>query len=366
MLFGYPIDATVDNWLHECFGEVIRSIHQSLENNLTINEWTEVIPSRYRNRLKNRLTGRGELGNKLNDYQTALSRLTLTEQNRVLQAFEEQNQIASLLSCQCDCESITDLPEIIHDSVKALFKYAFEILSDRTLEIRDKHYSIIYKSIPARTCPFCGDESFSSLGTNRREDLDHYLLKDAYPFAAANLLNLVPMGSKCNSRYKHTANLLYKSDKTRRRAFDPYNHEKVTVSLCNSQPFSGGNGELKEPLPKWEIEFGSTSENIADWDEKTDTWNDVFHVRNRYSNILNDEFKSWFEIFCQWCKRRHDPQSDLDLVDAIKQYADERESEGFGQMAFLKAALFRMLHTHCQQNNQRLIKFIRFYVDLSA
>lgn len=52
-------------------------------------------------------------------------------------------------------------------------------------------------------------------------------------------------------------------------------------------------------------------------------------------------------------------------MDAIKRYADDRELEGFGERAFLKAAVFRMLHIHCQEGNQRLIDFISYYVNLS-
>jgi hypothetical protein len=360
MLFGYPINATVDNWLHECFCEVIKSIHINVANGKTTDEWFEVIPAQYRDRLKSRLQGRGKLGSNLKDYQVALAKLTTAEQSQILKAFNEQNQIALLLSCQGNCEAITDLPLSIREPVKVLFTYAFELLED--LEIRKNHYQIIYKSIPSRICPFCGDENFAALGSqgSRREALDHYLLKNSYPFAAANLRNLVPMGYKCNSQYKNTTDLLYNDDRTRRRAFDPYNHHiTIAVSLDNSQPFAGIKGELNLPLPKWQIDFGSNSDEI-------DTWNDVFYIRDRYSSMLDDEFKSWFEFFCQWCKRGRKPQSDIELVDAIELYAQDRASEGFGERAFLKAAVFKMLHAHCQKGNQRLIDFIRYYVDLST
>ncbi len=209
-------------------------------------------------------------------------------------------------------------------------------------------------------CPFCGDENFSSLGSqgSRREALDHYLLKDSYPFAAANLRNLVPMGYKCNSQYKNTTDILYRSDRRRRRAFDPYNHGTIIVSLDNSQPFAGTRGEMREPLPQWEIDFGSDSEEV-------DTWNDIFHIRDRYTNVLNDEFKSWLVTFCKKCKRKNNANSDQELMDALKCYAEDLELDGFAERAFLKAAVFRMLHLHCQKGNQRLINFIKYYVDIS-
>lgn len=352
MLFGYPIAATADNWLHECFCQILHAIHSNLVGKNIITEWSKVIPEPYRNRLKSRLKRPGKLGDKLNAYQTALAKLTAAEQNQILQAFNDQNKIALLLSCQCDCQAITDLPLAIHEPVKALFKYAFSLLTDPDLEIRDKHYHIIYKFIPSHVCPFCGCEGFDALGS-RREALDHYLLKDSYPFAAANLFNLVPMGYKCNSLYKHTENILYKNDRTRRKSFDPYNYQGIVkISLNNSQPFAGEIGKTGERLPKWEIDFGSASEEIA-------TWDDVFHVRERYvRDVLNAEFNSWLDIFGRWCQRRIILNSDQELVDAIEDYVSNLELEGFGDRAFLKAAVFQMLHTHCQHGDQRLISFI--------
>lgn len=352
MLFGYPIKATSDNWLHECLCQILHSIHSNLASGNTVTEWSKIIPESYRNKLKTRITRPGGLGDKLNGYQAALATLTALEQNQILQAFNDQNNIALLLSCQSDCEAIIDLPSAIHDSVKSLFKYAFDILTD--LEIRQKQYHIIYESIPSHVCPFCGYEPFEALGIgSRHEALDHYLLKDSYLFAGANLRNLIPMGYKCNSQYKHTQNILYRTDGTRRRSFDPYNkHEIVRISLDNSEPFAGNIGTLGKPLPRWKIDFNSDSEEIGTWDE-------VFHIRERYARYLDAEFSSWIGAFYEKCQRKNIANSDQELVDAIQEYASDFELDGFGGEAFLKAAVFRMLHKHCEQGDQRVINLIK-------
>jgi hypothetical protein len=70
MLFGYPLTATVNNWLHECFCEILQTIHSNLENGNIVTGWVEAIPKNYQDRLKSRLQGRGKLGDKLNEYQT--------------------------------------------------------------------------------------------------------------------------------------------------------------------------------------------------------------------------------------------------------------------------------------------------------
>ena len=348
MLFGYPIEATAENWLHECLRAVLQLIHANIETEKPLPVWAEMIPDPYRNRLKSR-TG---LRDKLKAYQTALTKLSATEQNRVLQAFNEQNKIALLLSGQCDCDTITDLPSAIRAPVKALFKYAFDLLTDPDLEIRDQHYHVIYKSMPSRVCPFCGYHPFSATGS-RREALDHYLAESKYPFAGSNLRNLVPMCNKCNSGYKLAQNMLYRTDGTRRKSFDPYNCSGIQLSLENSKPFAGTLTPTGQ-LPQWKIEFSPNTEEVTTWDE-------VFHIRERYErDVLNEEFKSWLDNFKSWChSAKVAPSSDEEWVDAINRYATLHEDMGIGDRAFLKAAVFRMLQVHCQNGDQRLIKLIR-------
>jgi hypothetical protein len=223
MLFGYLINPNPENWLHECLYDIFNSIHDSLKTEYTLPTWPEIIPEKHRQKLQKR---RG-LKQKLNTYQTNLSLLTITEQDLILEALNEQNNISQLLSCQqVDCKTIDDLPSAIREPIKNLFEFAFDLLGE--LEIRDLHYRKIYKKIPFRVCPFCGYEKFSSpeIGS-KREELDHYLLKKSYPFAGANLYNLIPMCHKCNSQYKHEENILYKKDGTRRKVFDPYNHTQI-------------------------------------------------------------------------------------------------------------------------------------------
>ncbi|MBN3873875.1 hypothetical protein [Nostoc sp. JL33] len=346
MLFGYPVSAaTANNWLHECLCEILRSIHASLETAtpLPLPAWPDIIPARYRKRLEKR---RG-LEDRLNIYRITLEKLTTAEQKQILQALHDQNQIELLLSCHLNCEAIGNFPEAIHEPVKKLFEFGFELLT--TLEIRDKHYKAIYDETP-HVCPFCGCQPFDALGS-RREALDHYLAESKYPFAGSNLRNLVPMCNKCNS-YKLAQDILVKKDGTRRKSFDPYNCTEIRLSLENSQPFAGTITPTGQ-IPKWQIDFQPNTEEITTWDE-------VFHIRERYErNELDPKFKSWMDDFKRWCKSAKIlPSSDQELVEAINRYATYYEEMGISDRAFLKASVFRMLHTHCQQGDQRLIFFI--------
>jgi hypothetical protein len=282
----------------------------------------------------------------LQDYEKNLSKLTSQEQDRVLQALENQNRISELLSCLCDCEAISDLPQSIREPTQKLFSFAFDLLG--RLGIRDRQYDVIYNSITYTLCPFCGCEHFDAPGAPR-EHLDHFLVRDHYPFAAANLRNLVPMGAKCNSSYKKAKDILRNVDGARRRAFDPYNHNGLQISLENSEPFAGSNGLV----PQWQIEFNPNTEETATWDE-------VFQVRERYErDVLNLNYRSWLGLFQSWCRSASvAPTSTPELVTAIERYTFYLEAEGLNERAFLKAAMFRMLCRKCREGNYRVIRFL--------
>ena len=359
MFFGYPIEATAENWLHDCLAQIIQVIHINVASGDTSTDWLAIISEPHRSRLKNILAVSRQpdpkklsLGDKLKNYQIALVSLLASDQNRILQAFNDQNKIDQLLRGDCECDTISDLPENIRQVVMTLFDAAFQLLSNPNLEIRDRHYKLIYDACDHHTCPFCGCEYFEAPGAYR-EALDHYIPKHKYPFAAANLRNLVPMGDKCNSGYKRDQDLLAKKDGTRRKSFDPYNHGMISISLDNSQPFDGIDADLGEPLPKWVIEFNLSSEEV-------DTWNEVFHIRERYErDILNPGFKSYLRGFGNYCKSfGFIPKSQEELIEVIDKYIFFQEGDGFKDKAFIKAAVFRMLRLHCQNGNRRLMRLI--------
>lgn len=351
MLYGYPITATTENWLHDCLYEVIQLVHTSLQTSQALPDWPDIIPEKYRNRLRKR-TG---LRDRLKTYQTAVESLAQSQRDQVYQALVDQNAIAHLLSCAHNCESINDLPQSIREPVKDLFSFSFDLLTD--LEIRDNQYRKIFEAVQ-NVCPFCGCESFDApmprrkidISSERREALDHYLAASKYPFAAANLRNLVPMGHKCNSSYKLAQDILYNDDGSRRKSFDPYNHVGIKVCLDNSQPFAGTDGKM----PQWRIEFDPAT-------EETITWDIVFEIRERYKkNILDLHFNRWLEEFSIWCKQgKFIIQSDQDLINAIDSYAIYHEFVGIHDRSFLKAAVFRMLQKHCQLGDTRLILLIK-------
>jgi hypothetical protein len=341
---GYPIEATEGNWLHECLSSMVRSVHESLDCDQPVPDWPEIIPIEYRERLKHR-TG---LKDRFQKYQTVVTRLGAKNRRRIQRALADQNGIAVLVACGGDCEALGDLPKSIRKPIEELFGFAFRLLTN--LGIRDEHYRAIYSAQEDHVCPFCGCEYFDAPSAPR-QDLDHYLPRRLYPFAAANLRNLVPMGKRCNESYKGDTDILRKPDGTRRRAFDPYADRNIKVALDDSAPFGGAGGRI----PEWKIELHPESPECETWDE-------VFHVRERLErDALTSSFEQWLGQFAKWfvSERGINDLNDDKIADGVRAYADILEIMGFEAKVFLKEPVFRMLQFHCAQGHARLLSFMR-------
>jgi hypothetical protein len=159
------------------------------------------------------------------------------------------------------------------------------------------------------------------------------------------------MGQKCNSKYKLAQDILRKGDGSRRRCFDPYGAvATISVSLLESQPFAGRDGQL----PAWTIEFNPDSDEVT-------TWDDVFRIRDRYQrDILDPSFKTWLTEFSSWCRYAQlRLENTEELLAALQNYADIHETFALNDRSFLKAALFRMLLKHCSEGNERLSELLQ-------
>lgn len=351
MLFGYPPAATQNNWLHDCVLAAVKNVHALADAKKRYPAWPKILPEEHQATLRSR---RG-LRDRLKEYNIALRKLlSQSERDAVLAAVTDQNRIADLLSNASNCAALEALPAAVHDAVTSLFDFAFGLLTD--LKIRDDHYKIIYNAVTEHVCPFCGTEYFDAPGAPR-EDLDHYLAVSRYPFAGVNLRNLVPMGHKCNSKYKLAVDVLYDAGGIRRVAFDPYNHAKIGVVLDDSDPFDGSTPNT----PRWTIEFDPDAPAVPTWDA-------VFSVRERYRrDHLDEGYSAWLWEFRNWARsadRRGD--TDISLVEALKRFEQYCVDNGMRDKAFLKAAVFRMLRLRCEQGHDRLKQLLRDLLEQST
>lgn len=345
MLFGYPNTANSENWLHDCMVTAIATVHNLIDNKIPIPDWPEIIPVAHRADL----SAKFGLRDRFLKYARAVGRLSKQNRKAVLDSVASQNKIPELLAGQCDCQSLSELPKCVREPAKSLFSFAFSLLTD--LGIRQLQYQKVCDGISERVCPFCGCEGLDAPGAPQ-EDLDHYIPRSKYPFAAANLRNLAPMGGRCNKAYKKAQDPLRCENGDRRVAFDPFATTGVTVSFENSVIDEITAGPI---VSDWVIDFAPDSESVKTWDK-------IFHVRERWKRDVLDEktFKKWLGDFQSFCKRSDIPVSDdAHVIDAVKRYQEYLTECGFEGRAFLKAAAFKLLFHKCEAGSQRLLPIFR-------
>jgi hypothetical protein len=361
MFFAYPETATNENWVHECLIAMVKDVHVQLEANASPTKWPNCFPANHRKALKLRRS----LKTLRDNYAAALVQLDSPfTRLRVLRCMSEQNEIHSLLSGASTCERLQDLPTVIRPPIEGIFEFGFDLIKE--LGIRDRHYCCIYDKMPFRDCPFCGTEPFDApVGTQPRlkpkvikvsEDLDHYLPRSHYPFAAANLRNLAPAGRKCNG-VKSAQDPIRTANNTTCIAFDPYSHEPVDMSLIESAPFGASDGES----PAWLIKFVPEVPECATWDR-------VYNIRERWiTNDLTPQFNGWLNGFAMWAATRL-PKDQIEralLIDGLGHFIeDEKISQRTGRERF-RVKVMEMLHHHCRNGNERLLDFLKDLVEMA-
>jgi len=152
------------------------------------------------------------------------------------------------------------------------------------------------------------------------------------------------MGSKCNSSYKLAKDLLRREDGSHRKAFDPYVHASVTVSLDDSEPFGG----TTEHTPRWEIRFDpETPESL--------TWDEVFSLKERYQrDHLDQDFSAWLNQFAKSAKLKGTVDTVGELIERLDWFEKLQAFAKLQDRAFLKTAVFRMLRLKCEGGDERL------------
>lgn len=345
MLFAYPVAATQENWLHDCLVAAVKAVHQLVKDGEKIPKWPNIIDEEHRDKL----AGRVGLADRFKAYAEAINSLSNDEHEAVLLALEAQNRIPELLGRQCDCEALSALPLAIREPVKALFTFGFDLLTQ--FEVRQRQYEIICNAIEYRVCPFCGCENLDAPGAPQ-EDLDHYIPRSKYPFAAVNLHNLAPMGGKCNSSYKRTQDPLHRTTGERRVAIDPYGMAAVSISLDNSIVDELSTGPV---VSEWVIDLLPAG-------EAADTWDEIFHLRERWKRDVLDEktIGQWLGGFQKYCQTAAlHIAGDVDLIGAVSRYEQYLADGGFSDRAFLKAAVFRFVLRRCAAGCSRLLPILR-------
>lgn len=261
-------------------------------------------------------------------------KLNQHDKNLIKSAFKTNNSIEQLCNGLV-LNHLKELPEIVENDIKPLFKWCYETLLEKGKVAGDKmeYYNelIQHPDNDFDVCPCCGLIDIESVDSICREDYDHYLPKAHYPFASVNFLNLVPICNKCN--------------RDRKKAKDPIENDRVTF-----YPFSTAEHNIEISLSykadiskeDKELNFTDLEINLNGQEDKIETWDWLFDIVTRYE----DKVKIFSKRFLKEIKRRHERFQKSDntwtylntLDELIEDYEfDYYDDKKFLKIAFLKA-----------------------------
>lgn len=340
MLYSYSTYGLENNWLNQVIVGILNAGMQAIIDGQDAAQWPDCLPDESKAALSTR-TG---IRDRLSTFWQAFAAADPIARGQLQLALNRQTDLPGVLSDGISCPQIGTFPKAIRDAVSDLFSFLFDLLKELKageLCIRDAQYKAIYQQLEAKFCPFCGLGYFRAPGAPRH-DLDHYMSISKYPFSGADLRNLIPMCSECNSSFKGSADILFDQHGNRRRCSDPYGGPNYQVSLADSHP-SGGSLIEGISYPKWQINF------LGGPSGEAETWDDVFKIRERYQrDILDADFLSWLDHFAGWYVNTDAPDLEEDAIAAsIPIYIDAYIGTGLRDRAFLKREVFKMLAHEC-------------------
>lgn len=344
MFATYPLEATKYNWVHEAIYAAFKRVCILLNENSSIPTWPEIFPLSYREKFRRRHAFKSDFENFIN-VATASSE---KQRNHFIYFFRKQNEIDKMLSNKnylfyFNVTFISDLVE----AAKPIMHRGFDMLDDDKVLTRKKHYNTLYSK--SKMCPFCALEIFNYPSSFlHKEDYDHYLDKEKYPLAAANFKNLVPMCKTCNQRYKRTEDTLFK-DSIPRKAFFPYGKKFSDINLLDSDPLND------DYLPRWVINFSPEC-------ERTETWDEVFKIRDRVQfSVLKAFYSDWLTELCNFLKNLNklsEKCTDDELIKATQGVVEQWKQSRRVGVDFYKCKVGEMWLYHLPRN-PHLLKMIK-------
>ncbi len=276
---------------------------------------------------------------KFQSFFNAFRNLSATNKGIVIKCFFDCQSISKIIEDELFDAShlkISAMPASIRKSIKELFAHMYPSTLNSIGNLSD-HWQQIYGEIfgvrKLKVCPFCSIEPLYPPKI-RRQDYDHILKQETYPFASLNMKNLVPMGRDCNQIFKGRKDSIY--DGATRRAFaNPYKtFANISIDL---------NGSI---LPnRTTAAYGNWSITLSPANKFTSTWDQVFDIKKRYSEtMLMRYFDDWLGYFIDVKKRNNVViTTHQQLIAHLNDEADLFSKQPLIEAHIIKSALFTYL-----------------------
>lgn len=193
------------------------------------------------------------------------------------------------------------IAEVLWEFFDYLWKESFDLKEiEKQFNTVKSHYDKIAKGV--KVCPFCGVSKFKPVNGKNREDYDHVLPKAKYPFISINFYFVVPTCDECNTDEKKAKDTPYNIN-LRRKVYNPFNPyikiENLEVDIIPKEKYNASNLATLLSLINWEYKITRDSKE----EEELETWNEVYRIKGRYKEFVNDCEIEWFSELKTYYKR---------------------------------------------------------------
>ncbi len=208
-------------------------------------------------------------------------------------ALSQNNCLSIFEDTKMQLISFSDLNPSISEKLKVFFESLWSSYpQNKEIEykfgtVKDHYDKLLHEdNFDFLICPFCGIDSFEPSEGLHREEYDHLLAKATYPFTAVNFKLLFPCCKKCNQQEKKTKEVLYKSDKTRRKSIYPYdssiNLDSLSIHIILNNQYNNEN--LKTLLKHVDWTLIILRNGVQD--DRDEAWDEVYGIKRRFSERL--------------------------------------------------------------------------------
>lgn len=261
----------------------------------------------------------------------------------VYQTITNNNQIQQLLTN--NQFPLLSFPSPAYDALQLTIKALYSHLWKSTVTTQTcinnygsitEHYTLfdqVNKSTTDRICTFCGLEKLTN-PKEKRNEYDHYLNKDYYPYSAINFHNLIPMCDTCNkSPNKGVKNMiLTENTGIRRLAYNPYSPVETFSLTLNSLDLFGAQCA-------WQASTTCQNNNQGFL-----TWKLIFNIDFRYSNYVDSSYERWLKNFNAYFHKQT-PVDLPELRNRVTTYLTFKNECALEEGDFIEKRFWEYFHT---------------------
>jgi hypothetical protein len=256
------------------------------------------------------------LGKRFKNIYSITKTWSQTDRTKLCSAIRSSNEIKNACSGTIKPFNSSAIPASLIPLVQDLFISLYEdVMKGKYFiakygSLKDHYHSIRKDKANAfEFCPACGIVEMKNSEDKKKDQHDHYLPKDVYPFSSVNFENLVPVCIDCNSiEVKSNKDILKYSG----LVFYPFDekHKGIDIDISIKKNDSNDLSKIS-----WNINYSNKDSK----DKELKAWKAVYNIEDRHQTHIVGNIISWYGFFDKTI-------TDKDIVSEIPEYEKRKKS----------------------------------------